>query len=102
MGVVMIKCPNTGQAISTGMAVDQPKWDSTPVFFSRTLCPICRVPHEWFAKEAWVCEEKPRKGTEASRLKCGWDAGRQISGKPVEISRLALPTGGKAGAAHWT
>jgi hypothetical protein len=27
-----------------------------PVFFSRTFCPFCRVPHEWFAKEAWVAD----------------------------------------------
>lgn len=56
MGAVMIKCPNTGQAISTGMAADKPSFGSTPVFFSRTFCPICRSLHEWFAKEAWVCD----------------------------------------------
>lgn len=56
MGAVMIKCPNTGQAISTGMRADEASFASTPVFFSRTLCPICRTLHEWFAKEAWVCD----------------------------------------------
>jgi hypothetical protein len=52
----MIKCPNSGQAIPTDMKVDQPKWGSTPVFFARTFCPLCRIPHEWFAKDAWVRE----------------------------------------------
>jgi hypothetical protein len=56
VGTVMIKCPNTGQAISTGMTADGPSFGSTPVFFSRTFCPICRTPHEWFAKEAWICD----------------------------------------------
>jgi hypothetical protein len=56
MGIVMIKCPNTGRAISTGMKADPPNWGSTPVFFSRTFCPICQNPHEWFAREAWVCD----------------------------------------------
>lgn len=56
MGILMIKCPNTGRAISTGMATDRPSFDSTPVFFSRTYCPFCRVNHDWFAKEAWVCD----------------------------------------------
>jgi hypothetical protein len=27
-----------------------------PVFFARAHCPICRTEHEWFAKDAWVCE----------------------------------------------
>jgi len=31
-----------------------------PVFFARVYCPICRTEHEWFAKEAWVCETEPR------------------------------------------
>ena len=30
--------------------------NATPVFFARVYCPICRTEHEWFAKEAWVCE----------------------------------------------
>ena len=34
--------------------------DATPVFFARVYCPICRSEHEWFAKEAWVCEAEPR------------------------------------------
>jgi len=56
MGAVMIKCPNSGHAISTGMKADGASFASTPVFFSRTFCPICRTLHEWFAKEAWVCD----------------------------------------------
>ena len=56
MGMVMILCPKTQQAISTGIQADRATFRSTPVFFSRTMCPICRVTHEWFAKTAWVCE----------------------------------------------
>ena len=33
-----------------------PTFLSTPVFFSRTHCPLCQATHEWFAKEAWVCD----------------------------------------------
>jgi hypothetical protein len=52
----MIKCPNTGKPIETGMIVDAPSFRSSPVFFSRTFCPICRSDHQWFAKEAWVTD----------------------------------------------
>jgi hypothetical protein len=38
------------------MTADRPSFGATPVFFSRTYCPICRTLHEWFAKEAWVCD----------------------------------------------
>jgi hypothetical protein len=54
----MIKCPETGSPISTGIEMDQPTFNKTPVFFARTLCPICRTQHEWFARSAWVLESK--------------------------------------------
>jgi hypothetical protein len=59
MGTVMIRCPRTGHEISTGMEVDAASFNATPVFFARSYCPICRTEHEWFAKEAWVCEAVP-------------------------------------------
>ena len=52
----MIKCPNTGQAISTGIKADRSSYSSTPVFYSSTYCPICRTDHDWFAPQAWVCD----------------------------------------------
>ena len=59
MGVVMIRCPRTERAISTGMQIDHAAFHSMPVFFSSTFCPICRSPHEWFAASAWVCNYGP-------------------------------------------
>ena len=56
MGMIMIRCPKTGQAISTGRYVEPATFRSTPVFFGRTYCRLCRITHEWFAKDAWVCE----------------------------------------------
>jgi len=56
MGMVMIRCPETQQAISTGIQIDRATFHSTPVFFSCTFCSLCRATHEWFAKDAWVCD----------------------------------------------
>jgi len=56
MGVVMIKCPRSGREISTGIKADRATFNATPVFFAVTYCSICRTTHEWFAKDAWVCE----------------------------------------------
>jgi hypothetical protein len=27
-----------------------------PVFFSRTYCQYCKTEHEWFARNALICE----------------------------------------------
>ena len=56
MGMIMIRCPETQRAISTGMQIDCATFRSTPVFFSHTYCSFCRTRHEWFAKDAWVCD----------------------------------------------
>ncbi len=52
--MIMIRCPKTGREISTGRDVAAVAFRASPVFFSRTYCPFCRVLHEWFARDAWV------------------------------------------------
>jgi len=74
MGSVMIRCPVTGQEISTGLEASRLSFNHSPVFFGGTFCPICRTDHQWFAKDAWVCEPKEKhefKGTldEVQRLR---------------------------------
>jgi len=56
MGIVMVKCPQSGRAIPTGIETDRESFQRSPVFFGRTHCPICRTDHSWFAREAWVDE----------------------------------------------
>ena len=56
MSMLLIRCPKTGRQISTGREVESASFRSSPVFFSRTYCPLCRVTHEWFAQDAWVCD----------------------------------------------
>jgi hypothetical protein len=56
VGIVMIKCPQTGRAIPTGIKADRENFRCSAVFFARTYCSICQANHEWFAKEAWVYE----------------------------------------------
>ena len=60
MGTVMIKCPDTGRDIATGMVADRRSFSATPVFFARVFCPLCQTEHEWFAREAWVCDPDPQ------------------------------------------
>ena len=52
----MIRCPKTGRAISTRIRADVATFHAAPVFFSQVLCPLCQLTHEWFAKDAWICE----------------------------------------------
>lgn len=56
MGMLMIRCPRTGRAVFTGRHVESAVFRTTPVFFGKTVCPLCEVTHDWFAKDAWVCD----------------------------------------------
>ncbi len=58
MGMVMVKCPQSGRAIPTGITTDRESFQRSPVFFRRTRCPICNTEHAWFAREAWVDEPR--------------------------------------------
>jgi hypothetical protein len=58
MGTVMVKCPDTGRDIATGIIADRVSFNAKPVFFARVYCPLCRTEHEWFAQEAWVHESE--------------------------------------------
>jgi hypothetical protein len=60
MGMVMVKCAETGRAIPTGIKADRESFQRSPVFFARTQCPICHTEHAWFAREAWVHEPRAR------------------------------------------
>jgi hypothetical protein len=57
MGVIMIRCPQTGRDISTGVEMDTVEFQRAPVFFSRVQCQECDREHEWFAQDAWVCDD---------------------------------------------
>jgi hypothetical protein len=73
VGMIMIRCPQTGRVVSTGIKADFEQFRCSAVFFARTLCSICNSNHEWFAKEAWVSEtaidrRAPRSIRVTSRL----------------------------------
>jgi hypothetical protein len=65
MGVVMIRCPRTRREVPTGIEMDGREFLRAPVFFSRMHCPACGSVHEWFAKDAWVCDGRERHGAAA-------------------------------------
>lgn len=71
MGMVMIKCPETGRAISTGIKMDSERFRCSAVFFSRTYCTMCAATHEWFAREAWVYESDLANGSSGGRQSFG-------------------------------
>ena len=66
---VMIRCPETGVPIPTGLAAaDQAAFACTPVFMARAACALCGREHGWFAREAWVEDEGANDAEDRVRL----------------------------------
>ena len=56
MGVIMVKCPNTGRELSTGIETDEAGFARLPRLLTYSLCPLCRLEHAWWKREAWLAD----------------------------------------------
>jgi endogenous inhibitor of DNA gyrase (YacG/DUF329 family) len=55
MSNVVIKCPQTGKTIPTGIAMDKVSFESaTLTNNSFGPCPACGRRHTWDKRDAWV------------------------------------------------
>jgi predicted RNA-binding Zn-ribbon protein involved in translation (DUF1610 family) len=57
MSSVMIKCPNTGRAVSTAIETEPSVFRQLPEVASRMMCPACGQEHVWTTGSAWVAGE---------------------------------------------
>jgi len=63
MGVLMIRCPNTTQEISTGSEIDAESFATLPdkLVVSQCPCPLCGFEHFRLKCDARFIEEQSRK-----------------------------------------
>jgi hypothetical protein len=54
MGMIMISCPSTGRAVSTG--IETLSIDPLPTVVAKTICSACGCVHEWTKIDAWLSE----------------------------------------------
>ena len=66
MSSVMIRCPNTGGTVSTGIETEPAVFRTLPRISGRMRCPACGEEHVWSIASAWL-EGEPRL-VERSRI----------------------------------
>jgi len=59
MGILMVRCPRTGEDFPSGVETDRLSFERTPAFSGTIRCPICGVDHPWSKIDAWLCETDP-------------------------------------------
>jgi hypothetical protein len=60
MSSLMIRCPNTGRAVSTEIEIEPGVFRQLPNIGARMHCPVCGQDHAWQTGEAWLAGE-PRQ-----------------------------------------
>jgi hypothetical protein len=56
MSTIMIKCPQTGQAVSTGIEVECDTFVALPEADAQLHCPACGGEHIWSKARAWLAD----------------------------------------------
>ena len=59
MSSVMIRCPNTGHAVSTAIETEPSVFRKLPNMRARMHCPVCEQEHLWRTGDAWL-DGEPR------------------------------------------
>jgi predicted RNA-binding Zn-ribbon protein involved in translation (DUF1610 family) len=54
MPIVMIKCPSSGRAVSTGIELEEQTFIQLPNVGSGMSCPACGGHHVWRKIDAWL------------------------------------------------
>ena len=57
MPMVMIRCPQTGQQVFTGVETDRASFQRLPNSGGHLRCPICGKQHEWGKRDARLSED---------------------------------------------
>jgi hypothetical protein len=63
MSTIMIKCPQTGLAVSTGIEVERDTFVALPDAEAQMLCPACGGDHIWSKGQAWLADDDGARPT---------------------------------------
>jgi hypothetical protein len=63
----MIRCPQTGQAVSTQIETDAATFGLLPQVETKTHCPHCGGDHVWTRRDAWLENLAPAKAKRSPR-----------------------------------
>lgn len=57
MGALMLKCPTTGLAFSTGIQIEEDSLKQLPETMARSECPHCGGEHIWWTRESHLAAD---------------------------------------------
>jgi hypothetical protein len=67
MPMIMIRCPQTGQQVFTGIETDPASFRRLPNTGGHLRCPVCGKQHEWGRRDARLSEHSMFEPRRAAR-----------------------------------
>jgi hypothetical protein len=61
MAKLITNCPVSGQAIDTGIEIDEVSFGRLPTFVGKVFCPHCKTEHDWSKENARLVEDGKAK-----------------------------------------
>lgn len=58
MSFLMIRCPQSGREVLTGIETDCQSFEKMTDVIAYTRCPHCGIEHGWWPDEAWLTESR--------------------------------------------
>jgi len=62
MGVLKVRCPESGREVSTGIEIDPQSFAALPDKLPVSNCPLCGLDHAWLKWRREVCRGDPSPG----------------------------------------
>jgi len=62
MGVLKVRCPETGREVSTGIEIDPQSFAALPDKLPASNCPLCGLDHAWLKCDARFLEDPSASG----------------------------------------
>jgi len=85
MADILVRCPCTFAAVSTGVKAEWVKFDSLPAVEIPFSCTACGLIHRWKREDAWIGHAS--QAGQAPRPLINQEAARASSDKLVPASR---------------
>ena len=95
MADILVRCPKTGQEVSTGLKTEWVMFETLPGIQMPLTCPACGETHNWRPKDAWISNHNGAVET-VTPEKAWHEIERLRSDIIIAISRACSPPRGSS------
>ena len=86
MAHILVRCPKTGQEVSTGLKTEWVMFETLPGIQMPLTCPACGETHNWRPKNAWISNHNG--AVETITLEKAWHEIERLRSDNRDLARM--------------